>query len=127
MTRYLLDTDVLISFSKQREPAHSWVLARIRSLDELGVCDIVVAEFFAGLLPAERPAWESFFDAMHFWETSAEAARRAGRYRYQYARQGLAIATSDALIAAISVDVQATLVTGNIRHFPMSDVTLLPL
>ena len=127
MARYLLDTDVVISFSKQREPAYSWLLGRVRSSDDLGVCDIVVAEFFAGLPPADRSGWESFFDAMFFWETSPEAARRAGRYRYQFARQGLAIATSDALIAAVAVDVQATLVTGNVRHYPMPDVTLLPL
>jgi tRNA(fMet)-specific endonuclease VapC len=127
LTRYLLDTDVVISFSKKREPAYSWMLGRIHSSDELGVCGIVVAEFFAGLPPDDRPAWESFFDAMTYWETSPGAARRAGRYRYRYARQGLAIATSDALIAAISLDVQATLVTGNVRQYPVPDITLLPL
>ncbi len=127
MARYLLDTNVLISFSKQREPAYSWVLARTRSSDELGVCDIVVAEFFAGLPPADRPAWERFFGAMDFWETSFEAARQAGLYRYRYARQSQVVSSSDALIAAVSVEAQATLVTGNVRHFPMPDVVVMPL
>ena len=127
MTRYLLDTNVLISFSKQRDPAYSWVLARTRSIDELGVCDIIVTEFFAGLPPKDRPTWERFFGTMHYWETSLEAARQAGLYRYQYARQGQTITSSDALIVAVSVDVQAIIVTGNVRHFPMPDIDLLPL
>jgi hypothetical protein len=127
LARYLLDTDVLISFSKQREPAYSWVLARTRSNDDLGICDIVVTEFFAGLPPRDRPTWERFFRALSFWETSFEAAQQAGLYRYRYARQGQAIASSAALIAAISVEVQTTIVTGNVRHFPMPDVTLLTL
>lgn len=127
MARYLLDTNVLISFSKQREPAYSWVLARTRSVDELGVSDIIATEFFAGLPPADRPLWEEFFDALNYWETSLDAAIRAGLYRYHYARQGQVLSASDALIASVSVDVQATIVTGNVRHFPMADVVLLPL
>jgi predicted nucleic acid-binding protein len=127
LVRYLLDTNVLISHSKQREPAHSWVLTRTRSVDELGICDIVVTEFFAGLPPRERQSWDRFFGAMSYWETSLEAARQAGLYRYQYARQGETIATNDALIAAVAVAVRATIVTGNVRHFPMSDIDVLPL
>lgn len=127
MARYLLDTNVLISYSKQREPAYSWILARTRSVDELGICDIVVTEFFAGLPPRDRPTWEQLFGDMHFWETSFAAARLAGLYRYRYARQGQTIAASDALIAAVSVCVQATIVTGNVRHYPMPDVDLMTL
>ena len=127
MVRYLLDTNVLISYSKQREPAYSWVLTRTRSVDELGICDIVVTEFFAGLPPGERQTWERLFSAMSYWETSLEAARQAGLYRYQYARQGETIATNDALIAAVAVAVRATIVTGKVRHYPMSGIVLLPL
>jgi hypothetical protein len=127
LARYLLDTDVLISFSKQREPAYSWVLARTRSNDDLGICDIVVTEFFAGLPPRDRPTWEKFFSDISFWETSFETAQRASFYRYRYARQGQAIASDDALVAAVSVEVQATIVTGNVRHFPIPGVTLLTL
>lgn len=127
MARYLLDTNVLISLSKQREPAYSWMFAREGSLDELGVCDIVVAGFFTGLPPSGRSAWEPFFNAMSFWETSFDAAKRAGVYRHEAARRGQAISTSDGLIAAVSVEVRATIVTTNIRHFPMPDIVLLAL
>ena len=127
MARYLLDTNVLISFSKQREPAYSWVLARSHSVDDIGICGIVVTEFFAGLSPGKWPTWERFFGDLYYWETSFEVAQLAGRFRYHFARQGQTITSSDALIAAVSVDVQAIIVTGNVRHFPMPDIDLLPL
>lgn len=127
MTRYLLDTNVLISFSQQRELAYSWLLAGTRSLDELGVCDIVVAEFFSGLPPTERPHRERLFGALSFWETSPDAARQAGIYQYDYARHGHQVATSYALIAAASVEVRAIIVTGNVRHLPVPGVVLLAL
>ena len=51
MTRYLLDTDALISYSKGRQPAVSRITQLIDQGDELGVCAVNVAEFFAGLAP----------------------------------------------------------------------------
>ena len=40
MTRYLLDTDALIDFSKGSEPATSHILSWIDAGDTLGVCAI---------------------------------------------------------------------------------------
>lgn len=51
MARYLLDTSVLIDFSKGREPAQSRILQLIHGGDEIGVCSIIVAEFFSGVIP----------------------------------------------------------------------------
>ena len=56
MSRYLLDTNILIDFSKRREPAFSFVQRAIATGDELGVTAINVAEFYAGLAPSEQPA-----------------------------------------------------------------------
>lgn len=125
--RYLVDTNVLVSFSKGHEPEYSWMLGRIQSKDELGVCAVIVAEFFAGTSPANRPAWTRFLRRMNYWETTEASAMRAGIYRYTYARQGTAISTQDALIAAVAAEVRAIIVTGNVRHFPMPDVVLLTL
>ena len=58
--RYLLDTMVLIEASRHREPALSWLQETLRKSDEVGVCAVTVAEFFAGLRPDERPRWDAF-------------------------------------------------------------------
>jgi predicted nucleic acid-binding protein len=61
-----------------------------------------------------------------FLETTESAAKQAGVWRYAYARQGRQIAITDALIAATAYLNQATIVTGNIRDYPMPEVSLLP-
>ena len=66
MSRYLLDTDVLIEFSKHREPAYSFVLGAARSGDYLGVCAINVAEFYAGLPPNIHSKWDRFVGSLEY-------------------------------------------------------------
>jgi predicted nucleic acid-binding protein len=125
--RYLLDTTVLIEASRHREPALSWLQEALRKSDEVGVCAVTVAEFFAGLRPDERPRWDAFVAELTYWATTREMARQAGIYRYAYARLGRTILTADVLIAATAAAVGATLVTNNIKDFPMPEIKTMRL
>jgi tRNA(fMet)-specific endonuclease VapC len=125
--RFRLDTTVLIEASRHREPALSWLREALRTPDEVGVCAVIVAEFFAGLQPDERPRWESFIDDLTYWATTPEVARHTGIYRYEYARRGQTILTADALIAATAAAVGATPVTDNAKHFPMPEIKTMRL
>jgi predicted nucleic acid-binding protein len=127
MSRYLLDTTALIDFSKGREPACSQIQAWIDGGDELGVSAINVAEFYAGLPPQQRTHWEQFLGALELWSITRDAAIEAGIWRYQFARQGVALTTADTLVAAVAREQHAVNVTNNLRDFPMSGVQLLPL
>lgn len=101
---------------------HGWMA----ELADVGVCGVVVTEFFAGLRPDQRLGWASFTERLAFWDVTPQIAIQAGVYRYIYARRGTTLATTDALIAAIAVSVGATLVTGNVKDFPMTELSLLP-
>jgi predicted nucleic acid-binding protein len=127
MTRYLLDTDTLIDFSKGREPTRSRILQMIEAGDVLGVCAINVSEFYAGLPEEQRSTWDEFFTALPYWPISREAAIQAGRERYEFSRQGRTVTTADALIAAVARENQATIITSNIKDYPMPGVSLLSL
>ena len=127
MTRYLLDTSALIDFSKGREPARSEILALIAGGDEIAVCPINVAEFYAGIPPDQRPDWDTFFRALGYWHISREAARQAGSIRYDFARQGQPLSTADTLIAAVAQEKGAVIVTNNVKDFPMPGIRLRPL
>jgi len=72
-------------------------------------------------------SWDEFFDTLAFWDLTIEVAARAGVYRYEFARRGLPLSMTDALIAAASVVHQAILVTDNPKDYPMDDVRLLSL
>lgn len=125
MARFLLDTSVIIDFSKETEPAYSLFNMLLESGDELGTCAIVVAEFFSGLASDEHETWQDFFDGLNYWPMDHPVARRAGSYRYSFARRGIALTIPDMLIAAVAVAENATLVTTNNRDFPMTDISLL--
>ena len=127
MSRYLLDTDVLINYAKGREPATSRIQHLIDQGDELGVCAINATEFFAGIAPADRPYWATVFSTFTYWELSPAVAQHAGELRYDFARQGQILSTTDTLIAAVAMDVGAILITGNVKHYPMAGIQLLAL
>jgi tRNA(fMet)-specific endonuclease VapC len=127
VSRYLLETDALIDFSKGREPATSRILQLIEQGDELGVCAVNVAEFFAGLPPSDRPYWQRVFSTLAYWEVSIAAAWHAGEWRYDFARRGRALPVTDTLIAAVAVEQGATILTANVADYPMAGVSLLSL
>ncbi len=127
MTRYILDTTALIDFSKAHEPAHARIQQMIDAGDELAVCAINVAEFYAGLPPAQRAIWDRFLGALVYWDISREDARQAGVWRYEFARKGIVLSTTDTLVAAVAQGQSAIIVTNNVKDYPMPGVRLLPL
>lgn len=120
--RYLLDTTALIDFSKGFEPSRTKVLELIDSGQEVGVCAVTVAEFFAGLAPTERPSWQEFVAELPYWHISPEAAAQAGTWRYEFHRRGVHISTTDALVAAAAWEQRAIVVTNDARHYPMPEI-----
>lgn len=127
MTRYLLDTTALIDFSKGREPAQSRIMSMIDAGDELGICAINVTEFYAGIPQEERALWDEFVGSLAYWEITWDIARQAGYLRYDFARRGQILSTTDTLVAAVAWQRGATIVTDNMKHYPFKEVSLLSL
>jgi predicted nucleic acid-binding protein len=88
---------------------------------------VVLAEVFSGINPQGEAAGVSFLDSLEFLLTSREAARQAGVWRYLYARRGVSLPVTDMLIAATAIEHDATLVTSNLRHYSMPELSLLTL
>lgn len=127
MTRYMLDTSVLIEAIRRREPAFSQLRDWIVAGEELGICAVQIAEFMSGVHPQRRVAEYRFLTTLRWWDTTQEAAAQAGFYRYDFARRGIQIDTPDAVIAAVARERSAVLVTGNGRDFPMNDIRIFTL
>ncbi|MGH2583744.1 MAG: type II toxin-antitoxin system VapC family toxin [Dehalococcoidia bacterium] len=127
MTRYLLDTDTIVDYLK----GISSTIAVIQQLGQQGhqlyTCAVVECEVASGLGPQQRAQAEQLLDAFEYLPASREAARKAGGWRGAFRSKGVQLATTDCLIAAMAVAHGAVIVTGNVRDFPMSELTLQPL
>ncbi len=121
MTRFLVDTSVLVDVSKGVEPARS----QFRELllhEEVGVCAVQVAEFRTGIASGRFRDADELFRLLSYWDISERSADVAGALRRSLARRGIQIALPDALIAAVAWETGSILLTENPRHFPMARI-----
>jgi predicted nucleic acid-binding protein len=127
VTRYLLDADAVIDLLKGASPSVGIINDLYRRGDSLCTCDVVITEIFSGLYAEDRELGRKLTMSMQFLLTSERASRQAGVWRYDFRRRGIQLATTDCLIAAVALDRQATLVTGNVRDYPMPEISIVPL
>src|SRR5688572_10877092 len=99
LTRYVLDTTVLIAHLRGDGDVTEAFLELLAAGHSLGTTCVNVAEIERGLQPRERRQVQALMDRLGFFETTREAATRAGRYQAEWARKGRSIHTPDALIA----------------------------
>ena len=122
MAKYLLDTTALIDHLRGRKEVVDLMTSLAQEGHVLGTCAVNVAEVHAGLREAERGRADRLLDRLELYQLSRAVATLAGRYRYESARRGVTIAITDALIAGAAVKEGATLITANVRDFPMGDL-----
>ena len=127
MPGYLLDTNVLIDWLRNVESVIEVLDSLAAEENQLAVCCLGVAELYAGLREPKREPARAVIDALEYWDIDPRAAALAGLFRYRYARQGIQLSTPDMLHGALAVSRDATLVTGNVKDFPMPELKLLPV
>lgn len=126
VTRYLLDTTVLIAHLRGDEGVKRMLLQLLGDGHSLGTSCVNVAELERGLRPAERKRARVLLDRLMYFDTPREAATRAGRYQADWARRGRTLHTPDALIAGTARVHGAVVLTDNLDDFPMRDVRVEP-
>jgi predicted nucleic acid-binding protein len=118
----LLDTTVLIDALRGRPAA----ARRLRELRDAGqtpwLCAINVDEVIRGTNSDSEALVIRFLKGLHLAPLGQTEGERAGRWRRDYAREGITLSQADCLIAAAAVSVDARLATGNPKHFPMPEL-----
>jgi predicted nucleic acid-binding protein len=127
LARYLLDTDAVIDWIKGFAPTVGLIGRLLRDNNDLCTSPIVVAEVETGLLPHEDQRARDLLDSCLYLECPLEAARLAGQWRKAFTPARQVRPVADFLIAATALAHDAVVITGNVRHFPMQEVRLLPL
>ena len=118
MPVHLLDTDILIDFLRGREAARE-LIAQLSPPESIPFISVVsVAELLAGMKSGEQKATEGFLSLFKKIPVTEVIARSAGFLLNTYGKtHGLEL--GDALIAATAMELDATLLSCDSRHYPM--------
>lgn len=127
MASYLLDTSIIVDFlngKRGRGPLLSGIAAQGHTLC---CCAVNVAEVYAGMHPEEAKLTDRLLHSLEYYEITREVACRAGRLRYDWARKGKTLSLADVLIAAVALTFDLTLMTDNLKHYPMRELKIYDL
>lgn len=121
MTRYLLDSDVLIWLLRGRKET----LQRLEHLEgPFAVSVVSRAEIWAGARASEHKSIEELFLCLTTHPVDAAVADLAGHLINRHSRSGHPLELPDAMIAATAIIHDQSLVTYNTAHFPMPELRL---
>lgn len=87
--------------------------------DELATSPVCVEEIVRGMRAHELEAVRVLFDGLEVVAVDRSHAEVAGTWRREFAAQGITLTQADMLIAACAHLSGATLVTNNVKDFPI--------
>jgi predicted nucleic acid-binding protein len=127
MATFLLDTSVIIDTLNGKRNRSQLLKDLAQQGHLLACCSINVTEVYAGVRPPEELRTAELLQSLQFYPVTWPIARLAGLLRRDHARKGVSLATSDVTIATVAIHHQLTLITDNLKHYPMKELTLYPL
>ena len=123
MSKVLLDTDVLIDLLRGRPPAKLFLEEVTRHA--VPCCSVIsVAEIHVGMHPAEREPTDALLDGLVVLPITRPIAEMAGHFKGR--TKGRRLELADCLIAATACTEGASLATGNVKDYPMQEITIVP-
>ncbi|HSW97966.1 MAG TPA: type II toxin-antitoxin system VapC family toxin [Candidatus Saccharimonadales bacterium] len=124
MKTYLIETDILIDLFNKRDEADT-LITELSKIGRLVSSAVTVAELRAGWDDKKASFYlPKLYAIVEIVDVTKEVAEYAGSLRNAYGKKGQVLPTIDTLIAATCINNAYTLVTRNIRHYPMNEIDL---
>ena len=120
----LIDSDVLIDHLRKEKQALRFLAAELEKNSLIFVSVISRVEILAGIRKGEDAIVNSLFEILTPVNVDISIADRAGEYLRKYSRSH-SMSIGDALIAATSKEMSLTLITRNVKHYPMKDIAII--
>lgn len=121
---YLIDTDIIIWVLRGKKKYKN-LLQSLKVEDSLTISTITVAEIYMNIFPSEIVKTENLLNEMQVWDVTTAISKQAGLYWQEYVKKLKSLSLSDCLIAATANINNLTLVSLNVKHFPMKDIKFL--
>jgi predicted nucleic acid-binding protein len=120
----LIDSDILIDHLRKEKKALDFLDAEIEKDSLLFLSVISRAEIYAGIRKGEEEAVNSLFEIITPLNIDTAIADKAGEYLRKFSKSH-ALNIGDAVIAATTSEMKLSLVTRNVKHYPMKDIEVL--
>src|SRR3989304_9817572 len=124
MAAYLLDSNILIRHLRNR-PGYHALLRRLSQDDDLYISAFTRVEVLRGMRDHERERTYALLNGLFTHPLDQTPADQAGELLRTWQARDVTLSGPDAVIAASALQVGATLVTANPRHFPMTELSVL--
>jgi predicted nucleic acid-binding protein len=122
MTQFLLDTSVIIDILNGKHNRAQLIRKLLAEGNTCCCCSINIAEVYAGMRPKEKLRTDAFLDNLYCYDITRTIAVRAGALRYHWSQRGTTLSTSDTIIAGTVLTHNLTLMTDNLKHYPMPEL-----
>ncbi len=126
MSRFLLDSDVIIWHLRGREE----VTAVLRDLQRFGLpaCSALSAlEVQLGVKKGEEENTNRFLKSLRIFDVDMDIASKAAQLIRRSKAKGITLDLPDSVIAATCILHDLILVTYNTKHYPLSEINFHPL
>jgi predicted nucleic acid-binding protein len=114
----VVDTSVLIDYLRGSADAKR-VLEEHRAEGPLHASEITRLEVLAGMRPSEADATRSLLSAFEWHSVDEDVAERAGALERKWLASHHTIDSADLAVGATAEALGVSLLTRNVRHFPM--------
>jgi predicted nucleic acid-binding protein len=123
MSDYLLDTNILILYLRKTKGYYE-LLDSLAKDDTLYISAITRLEIIRGMKEREKEKTFDLLDSLETIDITIEIADKAGELIRSWKTRGIILEDADALIAATSLHYDLSLVTTNVKHFPMPELVV---
>jgi hypothetical protein len=122
---YLPDTNILIGVITNRKDYAALLERLLAERHLLATCAVIVGEVYNGMRPVEEARTHALMESMEFLPATYEIARVGGILRRDFTRKGKTLSLADTAIAALAMAYKCTLITENVKDFPIPELRLL--
>lgn len=123
MIEYLLDSDVLIWQLRDQQETVA-LLARLSKTGILTCSVVSIVEIQAGVRRGEEEKTNALLDSLKAYDVTSIIANLAGKFIRDYRAKGITLDFVDSIVAATAATHSLTLLTYNVKHYPMPEVKL---